>query len=272
MVSECSRGLSQAENKVTYSNFKDFILGQFGPGIAKHFMLPYNQKLWGFDLSAMSADWTLERVVVGQNSDQPKTAFAKENRKPLQKDSQVAYPAKGGFGEIYKRLSTRISELEFGQQVTSIDPRKKRIITSSGKRYSYHHLVSTMPLTILLELVDGVPPSLKAAARQLKSLPLKIGWIVVNGHVKTDVQRFYSAQEETPAHKIALNHNSSPYLRSLPQHGVIVEIGMGPQKQLGRTDLETWIIQSPVNIGIINDFAEVKWFSVFFSECRLRLI
>ena len=37
-------------------NFEEWILNRFGPGISKHFMLPYNRKLWARDLKEMTFD------------------------------------------------------------------------------------------------------------------------------------------------------------------------------------------------------------------------
>src|SRR5262252_5567046 len=38
-------------------NFHDWVLKTFGTGIAKHFMLPYNEKFWKQDLRTITSDW-----------------------------------------------------------------------------------------------------------------------------------------------------------------------------------------------------------------------
>src|SRR5262245_9979914 len=42
--------------------FDEWILWRMGPGFAKHFMVPYNQKIWKCDLSRMSSSWVAGRV------------------------------------------------------------------------------------------------------------------------------------------------------------------------------------------------------------------
>ena len=39
-----------------------FLNRRFGRGIAELFMLPYNRKLWGSDLTRLGTDWVAERV------------------------------------------------------------------------------------------------------------------------------------------------------------------------------------------------------------------
>ena len=53
MANECLVGFIQAWHTAQSqtlpppANFEEFIHQRFGPGIARHFMIPYNQKLWG---------------------------------------------------------------------------------------------------------------------------------------------------------------------------------------------------------------------------------
>src|SRR5262249_27101398 len=39
------------------ANFEEFIHQQFGAGIARHFMIPYNHKLWGVHPREITAEW-----------------------------------------------------------------------------------------------------------------------------------------------------------------------------------------------------------------------
>lgn len=257
LVQDCVDGLSESDAAADADNFEEFIMRRFGPGIAKHFMLPYNRKLWGCDLTRLAADWTGERVAAPEGQAEE---FDTDGgvRKPLQPSTSVAYPARGGFGEIYKALSRRIHDLRLGQQVTRIDPKTKRLWTQSGEVFNWYSLVSTLPLPILLKFVDGVPEWLKAKAEKLDALSLKLGLVVVGHQVDTDIQRIYSAESDIPAHKIAINHNSSDYLRSLPHHGIMAEISTVSAKSLGRRDLKHWIVESLQKTGIIKDDTVIR--------------
>ena len=43
-------------------NFLDWILYRMGPGMAKHFMVPYNEKIWDVDLTELGVEWVSGRV------------------------------------------------------------------------------------------------------------------------------------------------------------------------------------------------------------------
>jgi len=62
VVEECRAGLALARDEGKAADFEEYLQRRFGPGIAKHFLLPYNRKLWGADLRRMTADWAAERV------------------------------------------------------------------------------------------------------------------------------------------------------------------------------------------------------------------
>ena len=65
IVHECIVGLFNNLNKKgSYSNFEEWINHFFGEGIARHFMIPYNNKVWGFPLNKMDYNWIAERVSI----------------------------------------------------------------------------------------------------------------------------------------------------------------------------------------------------------------
>ncbi len=68
---ECLAGLIKAQTgkgKVASpslaTNFGEFIDAVFGEGIARHFMRPYNFKVWAYPPEAMNKHWIGERVAV----------------------------------------------------------------------------------------------------------------------------------------------------------------------------------------------------------------
>ena len=261
VVNACSEGLAAArmanDERGNAENFHNFLFARFGDGIAKHFMLPYNKKLWGRDLRRLAVDWTGERVAAPDGvNEQFDTSYGR--RKPLQADTRVAYPSKGGFGEIYKSLARGLTNVRLNETVVSIDAKEKKLYTKCGKMLSWHKLVSTIPLDILVNMIDPVPNTLIEKVSQLECLSLKLGLVVIDHPVDTEMQRVYSAEEHIPGHKIAMTHNSSDYLRGLPRHGVTVEISVGPEKVFPRNDLREWIVESLIDIGLLSEAGEVR--------------
>lgn len=257
LIKECMEGMGQTDDDKDAAHFEEYIKRRFGPGIAKHFMLPYNRKLWGRDLKRLASDWTGQRVAAPEGV---KEKFDTKGgaRKPLQSNTKVGYPAKGGFGEIWKTLGKKVNNIELKTRVTKIDIKEKRVYTSDGKSFDYNHLVSSMPINSLLKLIEETPQELHELASELDNLSLKLGLVVINHPVDTEIQRIYSAEEHIAPHKTAINHNSSDYLRSLPKHGIMMEISEGPEKHLIRNDMERWIIDNLLEMKLISSESEVE--------------
>lgn len=244
---ECAAGLQTAPGGKDATHLEEYFEQRFGPGIARHFLLPYNRKLWGPELSQLAVDWVQERVAQPADSEPPAPA---RQRTPLQGDSRVAYPARGGFGEVFRALAGRLSHLQLAQTVMAIHPLRRQLVTARGDVFVWSRIVSTLPIPKLLRLLTDVPAAIHEAASRLRALPLALVLIVVGHPVDTPIQRVYNAGSESPAHKIALNHNSSPFLRSLPQHGILAEVSLTSGK-LDQARLVQQVVQSLQRMGLI---------------------
>lgn len=219
----CQIGLDAAIGWEASANFDEYLDRRFGRGITELFMRPYNRKLWGADLTRLDTDWVAERVAAPDataDSSMPKNG----RRSPLQKECQIAYPARGGYGEIFKALAKKVADLRFGKCVTHIDPQTSTLRIATGETASWRHLISTLPLPALLRLIANVPDAIRSAVSALEALPITLVMLVLDGQHETVRQRIYCPDKNISAHKIVLNHNSSRWLRSLPRHGIQVEI------------------------------------------------
>jgi protoporphyrinogen oxidase len=255
VVEECAQGLRDVTESTGATNFEEHLIMRFGRGIADHFLLPYNRKLWGRNLKRLSCDWVSQRVASPEGVTQ-KFALSGGNRKPLQSDTLVAYPARGGYGEIMRALARKVQKLRFGTKVVRVDPHRKKITTQNGEVFHWERLVSTLPVNELLKTIDQVPESLIQDAGRLEYLSLKLVLVVIGHPIDTDIQRIYAADPHLPAHKIVINHNSSPYLRSLPHHGITGEVSYSAEKGLV-PNIEERFLKSLIELKIIRNVSEV---------------
>lgn len=222
LVEECREGLAHANGAGTARNFDEHIALRFGPGIARHFMRPYNEKLWGRDLTRLEAAWTSERVAAA--APQATSMHAEGKRAPLRSGERVAYPAEGGFGEIFRALARKLPNVRYGQSIARIDPAKGEVVTRAGERIACRHVVSTLPLHVLLTAIADVPAPIVESVKRLVALPLVLVMVALDGRLESKRQRVYSSDADFPGHKVALNHNSSHFLEELPHHGILVEV------------------------------------------------
>jgi protoporphyrinogen oxidase len=116
----CQIGLKAAGDSRKAANFDQYLDHRFGRGVTELFMRPYNKKLWGADLTRLDTDWIAERVAAPAGI--AESCMSKNGRRsPISKETVIAYSAKGGFGEIFQALRTKVADLRLGQCVTSID-------------------------------------------------------------------------------------------------------------------------------------------------------
>ncbi len=278
VAAECARGLREAapRDAERAPNFEEYLRLRFGAGIATHFMLPYNRKLWACDLRRMATRWTRERVAAPAHQAVPPGAAAGHDlapvgapahdgappsvttaRAPLSEETRVAYPAHGGYVEIVRALARRVADVRLDTAVAGIDLERREVVTAGGATIAFDRLVSTIAPAELLALIDVAPAGLRARAAALESVSLALVLTVVEGAVSSDVQRIYVADPRILAHKIVLNHTSSDALRARPRHAITCEIAFSAEKSLP-ADLEERAVRDLVEIGVVRSASEVR--------------
>jgi len=255
VAAACARDLATAPGGQGAAHFEAYLHERFGHSIAHHFLLPYNRKLWGRDLTRLSVEWTRERVASPAGFGEP-APVAAHGRLPLREDTTVAYPAHGGFGEIFAALARQVPSIVYDQTIASIDPARRTVTTAGGDCWQYHDLVSTLPLPALVALLPAAPAWVDEAVGQLEAIGLVLVFVVVDRPVDTAIQRVYCGDPSCPAHKFVVNHNSSPSLRARPRHGILAEISC--EQAAGRADLEACVVRTLVQMGLVDRASDVR--------------
>lgn len=258
IVEECRRGLEQAGTTGDAGNFEEWIVARFGEGIARHFMLDYNRKLWARDLTRIETDWVSERVAAPKGVKE-KFDLTGGVRKPLQEDTKVYYPTKGGFGVIYETLAAKLPDLRLNHRVTEINPETRTLATSQGLELSWDVLISTMPVPELAKIVSGFPDGLRTETEKLEYMSLYVVYLLAGRRLRGDIQRIYTAHPEFPTHKTALNHNSSRELREREVHGIMGEVSYSAEKPVDKDSLVNNIVDNLETFGLIDGPQDIQW-------------
>lgn len=77
------------------------------------------------------------------------------------------YPSSGGFVRFLDKIHSNFASIKFEHQVNLIDAKKKFVIFDNGRIEKYDHLISSMPLTELVNSIKGVPLRIRNAASKL---------------------------------------------------------------------------------------------------------
>jgi UDP-galactopyranose mutase len=260
VVRACQEGLVAASSGADREpeNFEEFIIQKFGRGIAEHFMLPYNRKLWARDIRKISCEWTSERVA-GPKGETEKFDTSGGKRKPLQSDTMVGYPDEGGYEEIYRAFVPHLPAVELDAEVVRIDPAARLALTADGRQFGWEFLVSTMPLPLLVRVTEGTPERIVELADRLEYMSLRVELLLAGRRLETSIQRIYSADPDIPPHKTALNHNSSESLRTRPRHAIMAEVSVSPEKPVDVDSIAPRTIDWLCGLGILASPEDIIW-------------
>ncbi|MFH0908140.1 MAG: FAD-dependent oxidoreductase [bacterium] len=159
---ECVDGLLAMEKhkaKGPPANFRDWILSTVGDGIAKHFMVPYNRKIWCVDPAEMNCQWLGDRVPVVDVQRVLRNIEQQKDDVSWGPNATFQFPKTGGTGAIWESLADRVGRdrIRLSTELVSLDPQARTARFSDGTVEKYDHLISTMPLTRLTKLC-GVDP------------------------------------------------------------------------------------------------------------------
>src|SRR3954452_6599369 len=170
---ECLSGLVKAQAKGDHKsakNFREFIDKVFGDGIAKHFMLPYNFKVWAHPAEMMNKEWIGERVAVLDVDRAIKNVVMGTDDFGWGPNNQFKFPLYGGTGEFYRRMGKPLEgHYTLNKKVDFINIAKKEVRFSEGEIVKYDQLIPAMPLDKLCtDVINGEMP------RDIKKMPASL--------------------------------------------------------------------------------------------------
>lgn len=208
---EAGRATTAGEHTAPPAHFREWIDRVFGPGIARLFMVPYNFKVWAHPGEIMSHRWIGERVSVVDAARVIKNIILGQDDVAWGPNNTFSFPLRGGTGEIYRRLAGRFADrVRLSAPAAALDPVAKTVRTADGQVIGYDHLLSTMPLDILVRdvLTDPSPAMLEAAGR-LKHNGSAIHGLGFAGASADPRCWMYFPEDDCPFYRVTNFHNYS---------------------------------------------------------------
>jgi UDP-galactopyranose mutase len=236
-------------------NFEEFIYKVWGAGIAKHFAIPYNRKLWTVPLSEMETSWLGGRVPLPDLEEMIEGALSPKG-KPMGPNARFGYPLRGGFQKLMDGwLPFLKGELLLKTQVTKVSPSRHTVTLNSGEELKYDHLISTMPLPVLIRRMgDEAPGWIHAMADSLKHVSVRCVHIGVGRENLTEKHWIYYP-EDTIFHRVFVQGNASPHCNAPGGFGLTCEITYSPHKPLpcDGEELTRLAIRDCIRVGLFRE-------------------
>ena len=195
---------SQADSQT--DNLHSYLQTQFGPALATSIMSPLNRKMWATDPQHMGTSWTghrsgtKERNVADLRIRQVlRNWITRRDLPSWTADTRVRYPAQGGSGAIWKSVAAEIpsASKRFGVHVTAVNTRQQQVHLSDGSRLRYEHLITTVPLDTLLELLLD-QPDLTQKAAQFRAARVQIFGFGVRGPMPAALAEHHAVSVPSP--------------------------------------------------------------------------
>jgi protoporphyrinogen oxidase len=189
-------------------DFKSWVQWRFGDGIAKHFMDPYNEKIWKRPLDELTSSWVAGRVPDAPIDDVLRAAIGIRTE-GYKHQSIFYYPKQGGFQAITDGLgSTLASQVRLNTRVESMTRH------GDGWRVNgedFDRIVNTISMNELPDIVEGIPDDVAAAMRGLSFNSIVTFLVALDRPKHPDLSWIYLPQHsQGPVNRVTYMSNYSP--------------------------------------------------------------
>ncbi|NND03236.1 MAG: NAD(P)-binding protein [Acidimicrobiia bacterium] len=147
------------------ANYQEWLIATYGKTFADTFPTEYGIKYHTTGPENMTTDWLGPRLYRPKLEEVLRGAL-----EPVTPDvhyvDHFRYPSKFGFVS-YLEPFYGDCDLKLSHEVTRIDPKRRTLEFASGEKTEYRHLISSMPLPVLIARTAGAPEDVREAAATL---------------------------------------------------------------------------------------------------------
>ena len=261
VVLECLLGLIEAQkqplDRARVSNFEELIQGTFGPGIARHFMMPYNFKVWAHPPHMMNKEWIGERVSTPPIERVLGNVVLDRDDVSWGPNATFKYPRVGGTGELFERMRPFVEDnLRLCAPVVSVDVEQREVVLADGSREPFDVVLSTIPLDLLVgSLVGPVPDCVRTQATRLRHSGSCIVGVGIRQPSPSTKCWMYFPEDNAPFYRLTYLSNYSPDVVPDPatHYSILAEVSHSEFKPVDRRTIVDDTIQGLVNTRMITE-------------------
>ncbi len=257
VVKECLLGfISASQNKHPAGNksrdFLSWIYESFGPGIARHFMIPYNTKFWTVPLERLTCEW-LDGFIPVPSLSEVVSGSVKESHRQFGYNSHFWYPKNGGISELPMAMAADIKKINLNCEVTEINLEKRQIRLVNGLKERFDCLISTLPLPELRRLITGLPESIISSFKKLKwnsIFNLNLG---LDNSAERNRHWVYFPQADLSFFRVGSFHNFSSHMAPSGKGSLYAEVSYSKHSPLDRAGIVSRIERDLNMAGLLGE-------------------
>ncbi len=233
------------------NNFEDWILGHFGRGIADHFMIPYNSKLYRRHPRELAADCG-GRFVPSSDLKLLLQGAMTPVEGHLGYNASFYYPNAGGMETLIRGMAKLASGVCLNEAIVRVRPAARTVINAQGKTIPYDALIATQPLPELVRSLEDAPPEVIAAASQLAHVSV----LNINFGVRGDLGSkhwVYVPEAEYVFYRVGFPHNFSSAMVPAGHSSIYVEVSYDPREAIDQECIKNRCAADLVRMGVLQD-------------------
>lgn len=262
---ECVMGFLEAHfaaEKPEPRSFLDYCHLHFGKGITRHFMRPYNEKLWGVSLTEITSAWCQRFVPLPALKDVIGGALGVRGPE-LGYNQTFLYP-RLGIGELPDAMARSVRPLELGRAPRRIDLRS-RVAELDGESVPFDVLLSTVPLSTLLGLLEPLPDVVRDAAKRLRATHLYYLDVALEREPAPDFHWAYVPEAKYPFYRVGVYTRFSPELAPAQKSSLYVELADRSEPDLDA--LWPGVLRGLTEMGVVRSAEDVRFVRLRRLDC-----
>lgn len=259
---QCMEGLIAAQNdKRQISNFEDWLYKTFGEGIAKLFMIPYNEKVWKIPLNQMSYNWISERISIVSIERITKNITEELDDINWGPNNKFKFPLYGGTGGFFNKFSPFVKDkISHKKRLSCIDIDSRTVIFDDGGEDKYDILINTSPLDLFIRMVKSKKRDtahLLEKACHLKHSGVYVVGIGLNKKTEGTKCWVYFPDEDIPFYRMTYFSRYSP--NNVPNgntdvySSLMCEVSFSEYKPMVETEVTGLTVNGLVKAGILSE-------------------
>jgi protoporphyrinogen oxidase len=242
--------------------FREWLLASFGAGICDSFLLPYNRKVWAYDPEKLNVEWMGERVATVDLDRIRQNIAMQRDDVSWGPNSTFRFPLHGGTGAIWRSIASLLpaGRLNFQRHLTRVDPAAREIEFNGGMREKYDALISSVPLNVLLTMIDR--PALALLSSRFVYSSSHIVGVGLRGAPPEDMQTkcwIYFPEPQVPFYRATVFSNYSPHNAPPGHWSLMAEVSESPDKPVNADTIIDEVVEGFVSCGFIGRRYIVSW-------------
>jgi UDP-galactopyranose mutase len=263
IVKECIEGIEGRDLEAKNTNFKDWIHNNFGTGIARHYMVPYAEKIWKYPLDQMDTDWIGDKVP-GAKLEDVVNGSKGELEKEFGFNVNFSYPKEGGFGTIPTGFADRLNNIQCSARLASIVPNEDGYlqleyeVEGAMNNIIARNMISTIPLPELINIIRNVPTEVVNAAKNLIYTQLLSVGLGVAGEKVSDMHWLYIPESKYIFNRLSFPKNLSKSTTPEGKSAVLAEVTFKKDHVINVEDTVEKVTSGLIDAGILTPDHDIE--------------